>query len=136
MPLPRGTVVWAQLGPVQGHEQDGDRPCVVLNDPDLEPDQRFPVLIIVPMSRTPHDGPLYPLLRSPFMGLGRETWSTVLCDQIRVIDPRRVRTRAGRLTPADQKLVDDALRLILKLPATPPAALAPAPALTSFALDL
>lgn len=31
MTLKRGDIVWVTLGPVQGHEQDGRRPVVVLS---------------------------------------------------------------------------------------------------------
>ena len=42
MRLGRGTVVVVELDPTVGHEQHGVRPCVLVSDPDVISDQRFP----------------------------------------------------------------------------------------------
>lgn len=39
-----GTVVLLDMDPTVGHEQRGVRPCVVVSDPDVVSDQRFPLL--------------------------------------------------------------------------------------------
>ena len=43
MKLGRGSVVLVELDPTVGHEQQGVRPCVVVSDPDVISDQRFPL---------------------------------------------------------------------------------------------
>jgi len=41
--LGRGAVVIVELYPTIGHEQSGVRPCIVVSDPDVIRDQRFPL---------------------------------------------------------------------------------------------
>ena len=43
MKLGSGSVVLVELDPTAGHEQQGVRPCVVVSDPDVISDQRFPL---------------------------------------------------------------------------------------------
>jgi mRNA-degrading endonuclease toxin of MazEF toxin-antitoxin module len=50
--LERGTVVLLTLDPTVGHEQRGVRPCVVVSDPDVIADQRFPLVAVVPVTGT------------------------------------------------------------------------------------
>ena len=46
--MKRGTVVLVSLDPTTGHEQRGSRPCVVVTDPAVSSDQRYPMLAVVP----------------------------------------------------------------------------------------
>ena len=62
MRLGRGAVVVVELDPTVGHEQHGMRPCVVVSDPDVISDQRFPLVCVVPVTGTPGEGLLYPPL--------------------------------------------------------------------------
>ena len=52
MILPRGTVILVHLDPTIGHEQRGVRPCVVVSDPFVTEDQRFPLAVVVPVTGT------------------------------------------------------------------------------------
>jgi mRNA interferase MazF len=119
----RGYVVMADLDPVEGHEQGGYRPCVVVSHPDAVSHQRFPLIIVVPLSSSPTaaklTGPLYPIIEpAPRIGLSKR--SAALTDQIRTIDKSRVRrVAAAPLDPAVMAAIDDALRFLLGL--TPPA---------------
>lgn len=113
MRLERGTVVLVGLDPTMGHEQRGARPCVIVSDPDVSEDQRFPVLCIVPITSTPGSGALYPRLAPGSGGLRRR--SCALLDQIRSVDKRRIRQVFGRITPEELASVDDGLSLLLGL---------------------
>ena len=42
-----------RIGPAVGHEQRGVRPCIVVSDPDIISDQRFPLICVVPVTGTP-----------------------------------------------------------------------------------
>ena len=42
MKLDRGSVILLDLDPTVGHEQRGVRPCIVVSDPEVVADQRFP----------------------------------------------------------------------------------------------
>ena len=62
MKLGRGAVVVVELDPTIGHEQRRLRPCIVVSDPDVIADQRFPLLCVVPVTGTSGEGLLYPPL--------------------------------------------------------------------------
>lgn len=53
MRLGRGAVVVVELDPTVGHEQHGVRHCVLVSDPDVISDQRFPLVCVVPVTGTP-----------------------------------------------------------------------------------
>lgn len=113
-PPPRGTILLMDLAPVVGHEQHGIRPCLVVSDPVAMPHQRFPLLVIVPLTGAALGGALYPVLQpTPENGLTKP--SAALVDHVRSLDPRRLRARLGKVSVADLARVDDALRLLLAL---------------------
>ncbi len=113
MKLDRGTVVLVSLDPTLGHEQRGLRPCIIVSDPDVTEDQRYPLLCVVPITGTPGQGALYPTL-APGSGDLRKR-SFALLDQIRTIDKRRVRKVFGRIAGDELMAVDDGLALLLGL---------------------
>ena len=101
------------LDPVQGHEQRGTRPCIVVTNPRITADQRYPLMAVVPITRTPGTGALYPSLSAGSGGL-REV-SYALVDQVRSVDKRRVLRAFGRITAAELAMIDEGLRLFLGL---------------------
>jgi mRNA interferase MazF len=111
--LERGTVVLVSLDPTIGHEQRGARPCVVVADPAVTEDQRFPMLAVVPLTGTEGQGALYPALRPGDSGLRRPSWA--LIDQVRSVDKRRVTRIFGVITEVEMAAIDDGLRLFLGL---------------------
>jgi mRNA interferase MazF len=113
MILGRGSVVLVELDPTVGNEQRGVRPCVVVSDPIVNQDQRFPVLCVVPVTGTLGVGALYPQL-SP-TGSGLTKVSCALVDHLRSIDKRRIRRLYGILPANELAAVDEALRLFLGL---------------------
>ncbi|MCK6529336.1 type II toxin-antitoxin system PemK/MazF family toxin [Myxococcota bacterium] len=48
--LDRGTVALVVLDPTVGHERRGTRPCVVVSDPEVNREQRFPLVAVVPVT--------------------------------------------------------------------------------------
>ena len=113
MRLERGTVVLVDLEPTVGHEQRGVRPCVVVSDPEVTTDQRFPLLCVVPVTGTAGHGALYPALAAGASGLTRPSF--VLVDQIRSMNKRRVRRVFGRVAPSELEAIDNGLLLYLGL---------------------
>ena len=111
--MKRGTVVLVTLGPTIGHEQRGARPCVVVTDPAVSEDQRFPMLAVIPLTGTPGEGALYPDLRPGESGLNKPSWA--LIDQLRTVDKRRVDRVFGVVSPDELAAIDDGLRLFLGL---------------------
>ena len=113
MKLDRGTLLLVGLDPTLGHEQRGLRPCIIVSDPEVTEDQRYPLLCVVPITGTPGRGALYPELATGSGGLRKPSWA--LLDQVRTIDKRRVRRVFGKITAAQLESVDDGLRLLLGL---------------------
>ncbi len=90
-PLGNRAVVTVKL-PVhnlQGHEQEGYRPAVIVGVPDALGTPRYPMVLIVPLStqirpwvkQTPK---LYPVLKTGMGGLTAD--SVALLDNLRAID--------------------------------------------------
>ena len=88
MEVHRGEVFYADLSPVVGSEQGGVR----LDKTRL---------------------PTHINIRAADTGLAKD--SVVLLEQIRTLDKHRLRERAGQITAADQKRVDQALDVSLGL---------------------
>ena len=113
MRLERGTVVLLALDPTVGHEQRGVRPCIVVSDPDVIADQRFPLVAVVPVTGTAGEGALYPTLQPGPSGLARTSYALV--DHLRSVDKRRVRRVFGALSAGEVEALDEGLALFLGL---------------------
>lgn len=109
--LGRGAVVVVQLDPTVGHEQQGVRPCVVVSDPDVICDQRFPLVCVVPITGAPGEGLLYPPLAPGSSGLAKRSFA--LIDHLRSIDKRRVRRVFGELAREEIAAIDEGLAAFL-----------------------
>lgn len=113
MNLIRGTIVLVSLDPTQGHEQRGVRPCVIITEPEVIRDQRFPMVCVVPVTKTQGEGALYPSIDPGRSGL--RTRSFALVDQVRSIDKRRITKKFGQISDKDLKKIEEGLRLFLGL---------------------
>ncbi|MFW6181713.1 MAG: type II toxin-antitoxin system PemK/MazF family toxin [Spirochaetota bacterium] len=112
--LTRGTIVLVTLDPTFGHEQRGNRPCVVLTDPEVIHDQRYPMVCVIPLTKTPGEGALYPSLSPGKSGL--RTRSYALVDQFRSVDKRRITKLYGRMSSDELRAIEEGLRLFLGIP--------------------
>ena len=111
MKVGRGAVVVVELDPTVGHEQSGVRPCIVVSDPDVISDQRFPLVCVVPVTGTPGEGLLYPPLAPGQCGLAKKSFA--LIDHLRSIDKRRIRRVFGELAREEIAAIDYGLALFL-----------------------
>ena len=117
MRLGRGAVVVVELSPTIGHEQHGVRPCIMVSDPDVISDQRFPLVCVVPVTGTAGEGLLYPTLAPGPSGLAKESFA--LIDHLRSVDKRRIRRVFGELAPEEIVAVDEGLAVFLGLGGRP-----------------
>ena len=113
MRIGRGAVVVVELDPTVGHEQYGVRPYIVVSDPDVIGDQRFPLICVVPVTGTPGEGLLYPPLAPGRSGLTKKSFA--LIDQLRSVDKRRVRSVFGELLREEIAAIDEGLATFLGL---------------------
>jgi mRNA interferase MazF len=109
--LGRGAVVVVELDPTFGREQHGVRPCVVVSDPEVIGDQRFPLVCVVPVTGTPGEGLLYPPLTPGQSGLAKKSFA--LIDHLRSIDKRRIRSVFGELVREEIVAIDEGLAIFL-----------------------
>ncbi|MCX6377537.1 MAG: type II toxin-antitoxin system PemK/MazF family toxin [Armatimonadetes bacterium] len=105
----RGEVVRVRLDPVEGSEQAGERPALVIS-PDLI-NEHSPVIIVaaVTSKKTERIYPFEALIELPDGGIS--TRSKVSLMQIRSIDKRRVIGRYGRVGRDTMQSVEEALRI-------------------------
>jgi len=104
----RGDIFYADLSPVVGSEQGGVRPVLVIQN-DIG--NRFSPTIIVSAITSQLDKARLPThieIKGEKYGLSKK--SIVLLEQIRTIDKRRLREKAGHLDEYIMKRVDDALQ--------------------------
>jgi len=105
--------VLVSLDPTRGHEQRGVQPCIIVSDPDVTEDQRYPLLCVVPLSGRSGRGALYPALAPGASGLRKPSFA--LLDQVRTVDKRRVLKVFGKIAAGELDTVDDGLKLLLGL---------------------
>lgn len=88
----KGDIRWADLNPVRGHEQAGQRPIVVLSH-DVFNDRSGTVIAIALTSQEPRAG--FPLaLELHAAGLPKRSWAKI--SQIRTLSVERIGRRLGR----------------------------------------
>ena len=101
MEVHRGEVFYADLSPVVGSEQGGIRPVLIIQNEigtSRQDKNRLPTHISV---------------RADRCGLAKD--SIILTEQIRTLDKRRLRERAGIIPPDDMRRVDEALGVSMGL---------------------
>lgn len=102
------------LDPTQGHEQAGQRPCVVVSNDNFNHGPAG-LLVIVPLTskRRTVPIPLHVPVTPPEGGLTMV--SAALCDQIRTVDPARLTRRMGICGDATMAEIERRLHLLLGL---------------------
>jgi mRNA interferase MazF len=105
----RGDIRWADLNPVRGHEQAGQRPVLVLSH-DVFNERSGTVIALAMTSQEPRAG--YPLsLESRATGLKKRSWIKI--SQIRTLSVDRIGSRLGRASEEELDRVLDGLNEIL-----------------------
>ena len=109
----RGEVYYANLDPVFGSEQGGQRPVLIIQN-DVN-NQYSSVVIIASLTSVPPKGN-YPtdVVVRPAIG-GQSGLSRIQLNQIRTIDKRRLGRYVGRLNATQIGQIDEALKISLSL---------------------
>jgi mRNA interferase MazF len=117
-PLPRRGEIWrVDFSPGRGSEQIGQRPALILQNDAGNQNPRYPNTVVLAMST--HGRPIPFHIRidpSPQNGLQEVTY--VKCEQILTLAKARLLDREpmGRLSPAEMRKVEVAVKLSLALP--------------------
>jgi mRNA interferase MazF len=113
--MQRGEVYLARLDPVEGSEQGGTRPVVIVTRDAINRNSR--VVVIVPCTTHRPGRRVFAsqaLLTAPDGGLDRD--SVGLAEQVRVLSVTRLLTRLGSLSSDGMARVERALLIALDLP--------------------
>ena len=113
MEVVRGDIFIADLEPVVGSEQGGVRPVLIVQN---DRGNRFsPTVICAAMTSRlhKHDLPTHVWIAARDSGLERD--SLVLCEQIRTLEKRRLRMKAGHIEGLALVRVDRALMRALAI---------------------
>jgi len=101
----RGEIRWADLNPVRGHEQAGERPVLVLSH-DVFNERSGTVIAVALTSQAPRAG--YPLtLELKATKLPKRSW--VKISHIRTLSTERIGKRLGRASDEELAQVLDGL---------------------------
>ncbi len=115
MTIRRGEIYFVNLNPVQGREQSGQRPVLVISSDAVN---QLPLVVTVVVGTKGENVPRdYPTnVRVPAVASGLPVETVFLCFQIRSLDPNRFpQSPAGRLSEAMLRRIDDAVRYCLGL---------------------
>ena len=110
----RGDVYYARLNPIEGSEQQGTRPVVVVSRDAIN--ENSPVIIIVPVTTRKNRRKIYPsqvLLKAGDGELPME--SVALGEQVRAINKTRLGERIGRLSESAMSAISISLKIALDL---------------------
>jgi mRNA interferase MazF len=101
----RGEIRWADLNPVRGHEQAGERPILILSH-DVFNERSGTVIAVALTSQEPRAG--YPLtLELTTPKLPKRSW--VKTSQIRTLSTERIGKRLGRASDEELAAVVEGL---------------------------
>lgn len=113
LPILRGELYYADLSPIVGSEQGGVRPVLIIQN-NLGNKHSPTVIVAAITSRTTKALiPTHVNIRKTPDGLKQD--STVLTEQVRTIDKRRLREYIGRLSPSQMAAIDQAMLTSLGL---------------------
>ena len=101
--------MWAELNPIVGHEQAGQRPVVVLSH-DIFNDRSGTVIAVAVSSQEPRAG--FPLsVEITTARLPKRSW--VKTGQIRTLSVERLGRKLGRITPEELERIIEGLNEII-----------------------
>ncbi len=105
----RGDIRWADLNPVRGREQAGQRPVLILSHDVFN--ERSGTVIAVALTSQPQRAGFPLTLELHTAGLPRRSW--VKISQIRTLAVERIGERLTRVTPEDLARVIEGLTEII-----------------------
>ena len=105
----RGDIFWADLNPVRGREQAGQRPVLVISQ-DVFNERSGTVIAVALTSQPPRAG--FPLtLELNITSLPKRSW--VKISQIRTLSVERLSRRIGRASPEELAQIIEGLNEIV-----------------------
>jgi mRNA interferase MazF len=112
--LRRGELYWLDWSPGRGSEQEGRRPVLVVAADAANRNERYPLTIVVAVSRAQRDIVTHVVVE-PDESNGLRERSSVKCEQVTTVSKDRLCERIGRVTPDALDRIDRALKRALSL---------------------
>ena len=109
----RGEIYFAELNPVQGSEQGGTRPVLIIQNDVGNTYSPTTIVLAITSQLNKARLPTHVELRSGESGLQRD--SVILAEQMRTIDKSRLRQRVAQLRPATMRKIDTAMAVSIGL---------------------
>lgn len=105
----RGDILWANLDPVQGREQTGRRPVVVISHDVFN--ERSGTVIAMAITSQPQEAGFPLTLELKRGNLPKRSW--VKISQIRTLSVERLGEKIGRITPEELDMLVEGLNAII-----------------------
>lgn len=106
--IQRGEIYYADLDPVVGSEQGGERPVLVIQN--NAGNKYSPTVIVLAITSQYHKKKRLPT-HVPIDGSGLPVNSIVLAEQVRTVDKTRLSCYVGRVSTVSMEAVDRALKI-------------------------
>ncbi len=105
----RGDVIWADLNPVKGHEQAGQRPVLILS-PEVF-NERSGTVIAMALTSQPQRASFPLTMEIASVALPKATW--VKISQIRTLSVERLGRRMGHVSDEEMAQIVEGLNEII-----------------------
>ena len=113
--MQRGDLYEATLDPVEGSEQGGRRPVLIVSRDSIT--RNSPVVIVIPASKLENHTKIYPsqlVMKAGHAGLIRD--SVLMAEQVRTISKTRLTKYLGHISEAGMGVVAIKLKIAMDLP--------------------
>ena len=107
----RGEIRWADLNPVRGREQAGQRPVLILSQDVFN--ERSGTVIAVALTSQPQRAGFPLTLELHARGLPKRSWVKIKISQIRTLAVERIGKVIGRASPEELAQVVEGLNEII-----------------------
>ncbi len=109
----RGEIYFAELNPVQGSEQGGTRPVLIIQNDVGNTYSPTTIVLAITSQINKARLPTHVEVRSVESGLMRD--SVILAEQVRTIDKSRLRQKVAELPPRTMKRIENAMAVSMGL---------------------
>ena len=109
----RGEIYFAELNPVQGSEQGGVRPVLIVQNDVGNAYSPTTIVLAITSQLNKARLPTHVAVPATESGLSRD--SVILAEQVRTIDKSRLRQRVARLEPRTMRRIEDAMAVSIGL---------------------
>lgn len=113
MDIKRGDLYYADLRPVVGSEQGGIRPVLILQN-DIGNKYSPTTIVVAITSKEKNPIPTHVSIHSDSEN-GLKTDSTIMLEQLRTVDKKRIKGKIGHLSQKDLYNVMNALKMSLNI---------------------